>query len=87
MFYSGTVLVFAIIGSTRGHKTWTSSVKQGTFLAPREGLAPGHNNNNNFAQQAPPMQQSQYPPSGPPTQGYATPSPAPHQASPGTAYV
>jgi len=79
MVYSIVVLVMAIIGSTHGHTTWTSSVKHANFLGPSEGGGvpvvgqPA-------APLQPPMQQQQYaqnvPVQGYPAQGYAV-APAP----------
>jgi hypothetical protein len=71
MVYSIIVLVMAIIGSSRGHKTWTNSVKNANFLGPTEGAVPPAE-----AQPAPPqppMQQHQYPPPNSPSQGYSMP--------------
>jgi len=72
MVYSIIVLVMAIIGSSRGHKTWTNSIKNANFLGPAEGGAVPLAS----AQPAPPqptMQQHQYPPSNSPSQGYTMP--------------
>ncbi|KII96051.1 hypothetical protein PLICRDRAFT_65322, partial [Plicaturopsis crispa FD-325 SS-3] len=35
--YTTVLLVFAIIGSNRGHHVWTNTVKDATFLAPGGG--------------------------------------------------
>jgi len=76
MVYSIVVLVMAIIGSSNGHTTWTSSVKHANFLGPREGGV-----GQPVAAPQPLMQQQQYPlnvpaQGYPPAQVYVTP-PAP----------
>ena len=38
--YSIVILVIAIIGATRGHETWTSSVKYGNFLGSKDQVIP-----------------------------------------------
>jgi hypothetical protein len=83
------LLVCAIIGSSRGHKVWTSSVKETDFLAPSGaqtgGFHPGP---------GPVMQQGQYPQAGhvvapayasaPPSSyaGYPSTTPSPQHTSP-----
>jgi len=78
--YSVVVLVTAIIGSGRGLKTWTNSVRLANFLGPREGAVPVVGAQPDYAQSAtappPSMQQHQYPPSGTSTQGFSV-SPVP----------
>jgi len=80
MAYTITLLVYAIIGSSRGHKTWTSTVKQANFLAPAaqtDGVQEPQ------YQQGPPVTPSmhQYPPPNPSPQGYPAPG-APPQGYP-----
>jgi len=99
MVYTIVLLVMAIIGSSRGNKTWTTSVKHANFLGPNDGAVapagqPGYEQN--VGPQTP-MQQHQYPPpnaplSPPPPTIYGTegshvsqvPSQGPSQ---GPAYV
>lgn len=82
MIYSIVVLVMAIIGSTRGHKTWTNSVKHAIFLGPAEGaVAPVPAQpvyTQSIVASQPLMQQHQYPPTNSSMQGHAT---APTQGS------
>jgi len=78
MAYSIVVFVMAIIGSTRGHKTWTTSVKNANFLGPAEGgvpaAGPEPGYTYNVSPQPPMQQQHQYPPPGTPSQ-YSSPPP------------
>jgi hypothetical protein len=73
--YTLTLLIVAIIGANRGHKVWTSSVKQTDFLAPsgaqKGGFQPG-----------PGIPQGQYPPAEKMTTPMAAPMTAPTYASP-----
>jgi len=95
MGYSITILVAAIMASSRGHPNpWTSSVRHGNLFAPAAagpgGAAPsmagsGQPNYNNGAP-PPNMQQHQYPPPGTPSQGYA-PSGTPSQGHPSQGYT
>jgi len=38
MGYCLLLLIFSIIGASRGHKVWTSSVKETNFLAPAPAI-------------------------------------------------
>lgn len=67
--YTSVLLVFSIIGSSRGNIVWTSSVKEATFLAQKSWPV---------QQQAPPNQYS-----GPPPTGY-TGTPVSHPQQLGT---
>jgi hypothetical protein len=82
--YTITLLVYAIIGSSRGHKTWTSTVKQGNFLAPAGQTGGVQQPQYQQGQPAmPPMHQ--YPPPNPSPQSYPAPGagyPAPGQGYP-----
>jgi hypothetical protein len=80
------LLVFAIIGQSKGQRVWTSSVKESNFLAPAAGAQYG-----GYPQAAPQMaDQYQYPPTAtPPVQhGYQQSSvsnvqhPYPHSPAP-----
>jgi len=85
--YTIVLLVYAIIGSSRGHKVWTSSVKQTDFLAPSGAQTGGFH-------PEPVMQQGQLPQASTspspiyttaPPQGYAgypNTTPSPQHTSP-----
>ena len=71
MVYSIIVLVMAIIGSSRGYKTWTNSVKNANFLGPTEEVVPPAEIQP--APLQPSMQQYHYAPPNSHFQGYAMP--------------
>lgn len=79
MAYTIVLLVFSIIGATRGHKVWTSSVREANFLAPA-GDAAGfaasgaamHGAATSATTQS--VSYSQYPPSTAPSHGFTTQS-------------
>lgn len=41
MAYTIALFVFALIGANRGHRVWTSSVRDTNFLAPASGPGAG----------------------------------------------